>query len=516
MLKTWPLPSTDNAATHCPADTNGPNWGETYSPVATSPGVAPTTSGIDAWGNLTNTSGVTGKTYTESLNCPANTSNQLTTCSATPDAAGNVWQNGSYIHDAENRLVWTSGYRYIYDGNGQRVEKCAAASATTACPTSGTTGTLYWRGTGSDTLDESDLGANPEEEYIFFNGQRIARRDVSSTGTTIAVHYYFSNNVGSHTVIESATGTTCEQDIDYYPYGGQENDYCPNVPQHYKFNGKERDSESGLDDFPARYYTSSMGRWMTPDPMGGHVEDPQTLNRYAYARNNPTSLTDPTGLDFYLSCQHTDSNGSTCQQMQVGTDKNGNAQMAWVQGQTGDNGFTATQIGNDANGNLVDRTTGTGAYTADVTGSGVQLSNNGGATSASGVFLNKDVDLTGTNQVQSYDTVVRAENLPGFLFTFQNSKLEAGQTAAGFFTAGGTALDVDRALQAAGFKYTMLWGLHYGSNEYRSPGAPSGHFIVDPTIRAPILGVPQTQGTMHFGESNPSSDPLRHFREWLQ
>jgi hypothetical protein len=255
---------------------------------------------------------------------------------------------------------------------------------------------------------------------------------------------------------------------------------------------------------------------MTPDPMGGHVEDPQTLNRYAYARNNPTSLTDPTGLDFYLSCQHTDNNGSTCQQMQVGTDKNGNAQMAWVQGQTGDNGFTATQIGNDANGNLVDRTTGTGAYTADVTGSGVQLSNNGGATSATGVFLNKDVDLTGTNQVQSYDTVVRAENLPGFLFTFQNSKLEAGQTAAGFFTVGGTALDVDRALQGAGFKYTMFGGVHYGSNEYRSPGDPSGHFIVNPTIRAPILGVPQTQGTMHFGETNPSSDFWKHVSQWWQ
>jgi len=285
-----------------------------------------------------------------------------------------------------------------------------------------------------------------------------------------------------------------------------------------RFTGKERDGETGLDNFGARYYGSSLGRFIRPDPMGGHVEDPQTLNRYAYARNNPTSLTDPSGLDFYLSCTPgTDANGnqvgtSTCQQMQVGTDKNGNAWMAWVQGGTGDNGFTATQIGNDANGNLVDRTTGTGMYTADVTGSGVQLSNNGGATSATGVFLNKDVDLSGTNQVQSYDTVVRAGNLPGFLFTFQNSKLEAGQTAAGFFTFGGTALEADRALQAAGFKYKW-WGFHFG-NEYRSSGAPSGHFIVDPTLRAPILGVPQTQGEMHFGEAYTWS--WKHFEESLQ
>jgi hypothetical protein len=99
---------------------------------------------------------------------------------------------------------------------------------------------------------------------------------------------------------------------------------------------------------------STMGRFMSPDPMGGHLEDPQTLNRYAYARNNPTSLTDPMGLDSYLSCAQTKDNASTCQQQQVGTDKNGNAQMAAVQGTSDKNGnFTATQIGNDANGNLV-------------------------------------------------------------------------------------------------------------------------------------------------------------------
>src|ERR1051326_4454664 len=66
------------------------------------------------------------------------------------------------------------------------------------------------------------------------------------------------------------------------------------------FTGKERDSESGLDNFGARYNASSMGRFMSADPMGGHLEDPQTLNRYSYVRNNPLNLTDPTGLDFYL------------------------------------------------------------------------------------------------------------------------------------------------------------------------------------------------------------------------
>jgi RHS repeat-associated protein len=69
----------------------------------------------------------------------------------------------------------------------------------------------------------------------------------------------------SRSVVENATATVCEQDIDYYPYGGVQKDYCSGtgVPQNYKFTGKERDAESGLDNFGARYDSSSLGRFMT-------------------------------------------------------------------------------------------------------------------------------------------------------------------------------------------------------------------------------------------------------------
>jgi RHS repeat-associated protein len=288
------------------AESSGTQWGETYI--------------IDSWGNLTNRAGISGKTYGEALNAgPATYANQLTGFGY--DAAGNLTTNAStlYIYDAENRLVWTSQYRYIYDGDGNRVEKCAAASATTACPTSGTTGTLYWRGTGSDTLDETDLAGNALEDYVYFNGQRIARRDVSND----AVHFYFSDQVGSHAVVENATGTACEQDIDYYPYGGVEEDYCTTpVAQHYKFTGKERDAESGLDDFVARYDSSNLGRFMTPDweakPTAvpyAHFGNPQSLNLYSYVQNNPTTLGDPDG--------HECPDGST-------GDCQGNKQQQWA------------------------------------------------------------------------------------------------------------------------------------------------------------------------------------------
>jgi RHS repeat-associated protein len=129
-------------------------------------------------------------------------------------------------------------------------------------------------------------------------GKRIARRDVS----TNAVRYYFSDHLGSISMVENATGTACEQDIDYYPYGGAERGNCPNVVQNYRFTGKERDAESGLDFFGARYYGSALGRFTTPDwsldpamvPYA-NFGDPQTLNQYSYMRNNPLARADLDG-----------------------------------------------------------------------------------------------------------------------------------------------------------------------------------------------------------------------------
>jgi RHS repeat-associated protein len=76
------------------------------------------------------------------------------------------------------------------------------------------------------------------------------------------------------------------------------------VAQHYKFTGKERDTESGLDEFGARYYASTMGRFMIPDWAAKPTNvpyasfgNPQSLNLYSYVNNNPTTTRDPDGHD---------------------------------------------------------------------------------------------------------------------------------------------------------------------------------------------------------------------------
>jgi RHS repeat-associated protein len=258
-------------------------WGETYVYDNQS-------GGGGAWGNLTNIN-VASTPYNgctqESLSVTANTQNRISTSGYVYDTAGNLTNTPNpggvtAQYNAENQVTSVAGVTYTYDGDGKRLKK--------------SNGTLYWYGTGSDALDETDLSGNLTNEYMFFGGKRIARRDSSSN-----VYYYFEDHLGTSRVITNATGTVC-YDADFYPFGGERTAYTITCPQNYKFTGKERDSESGLDNFGARYYSSQYGRFMIPDwsddpdPVPfANFSDPQTLNLYAYLRDNPLNGRDGDG-----------------------------------------------------------------------------------------------------------------------------------------------------------------------------------------------------------------------------
>jgi RHS repeat-associated protein len=132
-------------------------------------------------------------------------------------------------------------------------------------------------------------------EYVFFGGKRIARRDASNN-----IYYYAEDFIGSSRVMTTSNGTVCYE-ADFYPYGG-ERTITNTCPQNYKFQGKERDAETGNDDFGARYYSSSFGRWLSPDwsaipaPVPyADLTNPQTLNLYQFVKNDPETFTDPDG-----------------------------------------------------------------------------------------------------------------------------------------------------------------------------------------------------------------------------
>ena len=246
---------------------------------------------IDIWGNLNKKDACqtgdpcAGKPLGEYLNQSADANNRFV--GMTYDSAGNLINDGTgntYTYDAENRISTTAGVSYTYDGDGERVKKSS--------------GTLYWGLASNEPLAESDTSGNISKEFIFFGGKRIARLDLPGG----AVHYYFSDHLGSSNVVTNATGATIEQESDFYPFGGERTitDLLPD--QRYKFTGKERDPESGLDYFGARYYSSSLGRFITPDWAAAPTAvpyaefgNPQSLNLYGYVRNNPLSRADDDG-----------------------------------------------------------------------------------------------------------------------------------------------------------------------------------------------------------------------------
>ena len=171
---------------------------------------------------------------------------------------------------------------YTYDGDGSRIKK--------------SNGILYW---GAGPLAESDLSGNMLRNFIFFGGKRIARKDASGN----VVHYYFADHLGTADVVTSATGTI-ENESDYYPWGGEQVITSNLANQNYKFTGKERDSESGLDYFSARFYANQMGRSMSADPpyfQAMMLIDPQQFNLYAYTRGNPLKWIDLMGEKVFLS-----------------------------------------------------------------------------------------------------------------------------------------------------------------------------------------------------------------------
>jgi len=94
-----------------------------------------------------------------------------------------------------------------------------------------------------------------------------------------------------------------------------------------KFTRKERDNETGLDYSIHRYYSSTHGRFTSPDPLlsSGRPAVPDSWNRYTYVLNNPLALVDPDGLDWGVS----------------DWDKNGHRTYRWFNGNKMGKGYTA-------------------------------------------------------------------------------------------------------------------------------------------------------------------------------
>ena len=194
--------------------------------------------------------------------------------------------------------------QYIYDAEGRRVAKGSGTSLSCGAPTTANRFTL----SSQYLLDQSgnqayELGASGN--WIHSNIWEGGR--LSGTYTSTGLHFAIADPLGTKRVqaVVTSSGTGApELNCLSLPFGNNVGNTLlsncvavgsggTDATEHH-FTGKERDTESGNDYFGARYYASSMGRFMSPDwsakeePVPyAKLDDPQSLNLYAYVRNNP-------------------------------------------------------------------------------------------------------------------------------------------------------------------------------------------------------------------------------------
>jgi RHS repeat-associated protein len=217
------------------------------------------------------------------------------------DPAGDLLMdnhNHVYAYDGEARIKTVDGTAAVYTYNplGNRVRKDV-----------GSTSTEYFFFAGG-VIAELNPTTIVWTDYIGY-GKRMVK-ETSGNGT--GAQYYHDDHLGSARIMTDSSGAIISN-CTYNPFGEEIGCSPNNTSNHYRFTGKERDSESGLDDFGARYFSSSMGRWATPDwnvrPVTvpyANFGDPQSLNLYLYVRNDPVSLADADG---HIS---NDSGGQSC------------------------------------------------------------------------------------------------------------------------------------------------------------------------------------------------------------
>jgi RHS repeat-associated protein len=249
-----------------------------------------------------------------------NTNNQLAATNQAPggvpyDESGDVLNDGlnRYLYDAEGRICavastpvagLTAMTGYIYDADGTRVAKGSITTWSCDPTISGfATTNDYIIGPSNEQMTEMGMGGVTNGTTT--TGLTWQHTNVWAAGKLLAtydndgLHFYLDDPLGTRRVQTDYEGVV-ERTCVSLPFGDGES--CGTTPTEHLFTGKERDSESGNDYFEARYYSSAMGRFMSPDwsakimPVPyAKLDNPQSLNLYAYVGNNPLIHVDADG-----------------------------------------------------------------------------------------------------------------------------------------------------------------------------------------------------------------------------
>ena len=191
------------------------------------------------------------------------------------EIAGIGQRNILYNQDQKpSQITYNGGTTNLtYDGAGERIKKVKDGE------------TVIYVGGIYEIRDGQAMS------LIFANGQKI----VTLAGTK--EYYSHSDHLGSTSIVTDESGSVVEE-IGYLPFGATlfRNEYNGSTwGSAYRFTGQEFDEEYHLYNYNARLYDPIMSRFITPDTIISQPFNPQSLNRYSYALNNPLRYTDPSG-----------------------------------------------------------------------------------------------------------------------------------------------------------------------------------------------------------------------------
>ena len=251
----------------------------------------------DDVGNMTSNSRIGAYSYPAQRTCTAPTAGSSPSCAGPHavtaagassyryDAAGNMttvaesgtdtrtldWNTDGQLISVHDRTAGTVDN--IYDANGERVLQTAGR------------GTIDLFGPLAEWSPTDGLTT-----YIYAGSHLVARHH----GTDRS--WYHADRLGSPRLITDAAGHPRERP-NYGPWGEPAKSPLPlsTTPDPHGYTGERSLGSTGLVDLAARAYDPQLGRMLSADSIIPDAADPQALNRYSYAYNNPVTYTDPTG-----------------------------------------------------------------------------------------------------------------------------------------------------------------------------------------------------------------------------
>ena len=172
---------------------------------------------------------------------------------------------------------------------------------------------VFTTSTGAHTIKFAGLNGAASGETAFMDNVRIS----ASAKPGFGIQWLLTDHVGTPRMVFDESGSLANMKRhDYLPFGEElpagiggrttAQGYSVSDGVRQQFTEKERDTETGLDYFGARYYASVQGRFTSPDPLGiwmierkkqdEYTANPQRWNKYTYVLNNPLRYVDPDGL----------------------------------------------------------------------------------------------------------------------------------------------------------------------------------------------------------------------------